>query len=157
MRLLAQSAKFRQAVIIALVAYGLLIWAVAEARKSTGREELKAKVAAIRSNVSEAAKVLDAAETGRLTAKFFQIETEMLREQLVEATRSLDSVRPGAGFEGSLAQARKLAESAASELGVASSSYRDPSDGDRSEMEKTRVKLGEIFGQTVALEESLKR
>lgn len=157
MRLLTQSAKFRQAIIVAIFGYGLLIWAAAQARKSTGRESLKIEVAGIRSNISEAAQILDAAEAGRLTSKYFHDETELLHGKLIEATKNLGSVAPKAELEAAFTQARGLAESAANELNGVSTSLRDESGMDKRGMERTRTRLEEIFGQAVALEKSLNR
>ena len=73
MRQAIQSTKFMQAIIVALIAGGMIFWIGVEMGKPAGREDLKVEVVDIRSNVSEAAKVIEAATYGRLTAKYFQI------------------------------------------------------------------------------------
>jgi len=74
MRQAVQSTKLMQAIIIALIAGGVIFWIGAEKGKPAGRKDLKVEVTDIRSNVSEAAKIIDAAAAGRLTEKYFQNE-----------------------------------------------------------------------------------
>ncbi len=112
-----QSAKLMQAIIAVLIAGGVIFWAIAEMSKPAGRGNLKVEVADIRSNVSEASKIIEAATAGSLTAKYFQNETAMLQEKLANTSKTLGSAKPEPGLEERFAQARRLAESAAAELG----------------------------------------
>jgi hypothetical protein len=152
MRSLSQSSKIMQAVIAALFAYGLLMWAVAEARKATSRDDLRVEVASLRSNVSEAMKVLDSADRGALTPQYFRVETEMLHEKLAGVAKTLGSVEPEPGLEGPLGQARALAERAVKVSKDLNSSFEESST-----LKKAGAELAEIFGRAAALEESLRR
>lgn len=152
MRQATQSAKLMQAIIAALIAGGVIFWIGAETNKPAGRKDLKVEVTDIRSNVSEAAKIIEAAESGSLTAKYFQNEIAMLQEGLSKTSKALGSAKPEPGLEAKFAQARQLAESAAAELGGLSSSF-----GDKAAMENTKAKLAEIFEKSVTMEKDLEQ
>jgi hypothetical protein len=152
MRQTTQSAKFMQAMIALLIIGGVIIWVAIEMGKPAGGEYLKAEVADLRSNVSEAMKIIDVAAAGRLTARFFRIETSMLQEKLAKTAKTLGSAEPEPGLESKFAHARDLAESAKTELGGL-----PPSFGDKSAMAGAKAKLAEIFGEAVALEKSLEK
>lgn len=147
-----QSAKLMQAIIAVLIAGGVIFWAIAEMSKPAGRGNLKVEVADIRSNVSEASKIIEAATAGSLTAKYFQNETAMLQEKLANTSKTLGSAKPEPGLEEKFAQARRLAESAAAELGGLSSSF-----GDNQAMEGAKSKLAEIFEKAVTMEKDLEQ
>jgi hypothetical protein len=147
-----QSAKFMQAMIGALIVGGIIFWIGAETGKPAGREDLKVEVTDIRSNVSEAMKIIEAAMTGSLTAKYFRNETAMLQEKLVKTSKTLGSAKPEHGLEEKFAQARQLADSAAAELGRLS-----PSFGDKLAMEDMKAKLAEIFEKAVMMEKELEQ
>ncbi len=152
MRQVTQSVKFMQAMIVLLIIGGVIIWVAIEMGKPAGGEYLKVEVADLRSNVSEAMKIIEVAAAGRLTARFFQTETSMLQEKLAETTKALGSAKPEPGFESKFAQARELAENAKTELGGLSSSF-----GDNSAMAESQAKLAEIFGEAKELEKSLEK
>jgi hypothetical protein len=152
MRQVTQSAKFMQAMIVLLITGGVIFWVAIEMSKPAGEEYLKVEVADLRSNVSEAIKIIDVASAGRLTARFFQTETSLLQEKLAKTAKTLGSAKPGPGFESKFAQARDLAASAKTELSGLSSSF-----GDKSAMAGVKAKLAEIFGEAVALEKSLEK
>ena len=152
MRQATQSAKFMQAMIVLLITGGVIFWVAIEMGKSAGGEHLKVEVADLRSNVSEAMKIIEVAAAGGLTARFFQIETAMLQEKLAKTMKTLGSAKPEPGLESKFAQARELAESAKTALGGLSSSF-----GDKSAMADAQAKLAEIFGEAATLEESLKK
>lgn len=139
-------------IIVALIAGGMIFWIGAEMGKPAGREDLKVEVVDIRSNVSEAAKVIEAATYGRLTAKYIQNETAMLQENLAKTSKTLGSAKVEPGLEAKFAEARQLAESAATELGRLSSSF-----GDKQAMEEAKAKLAEIFERTVTMEKDLEQ
>jgi hypothetical protein len=84
MRQVTQSAKFMQAMIILLITGGVIFWIAIEMGNPAGGEDLKVEVADLRSNVSEAMKIIEVASAGRLTARFFQTETSMLQEEVSE-------------------------------------------------------------------------
>jgi hypothetical protein len=146
MRQGTQSAKFMQAMIVFLSTGGVIFWVAIEMRKPAGSGDLKVEVADLRSNVSEAMKIIEVAAAGRLTARFFQTETSMLQEKLAKTAKTLGSAKPEPGFESKFAQARELAESAKTELGGLSSSF-----GDKSAMAEARAKLEEIFREASSL------
>jgi hypothetical protein len=152
MRQVTQSVKFMQAMIVLLITGGVIFWAAIEMGKPAGGKYLKVEVADLRSNVSEAMKIIEVAAAGRLTARFFQTETSMLQERLAKTAKTLGSAKPEPGFESKFAQARDLAESAKTELGGLSTSF-----GDKSAMAEAQAKLAEIFGQAVTLEKSLEQ
>ena len=152
MRQAVQNTKLMQAIIVALIAGGVIFWIGAETGKPAGREDLKVEVVDIRSNVSEAAKIIEAAAAGRLTARYFQNETAMLQEKLVKTSETLGSAKPEPGLEPEFAQARDLAENAATELGRLSSSF-----GDKPAMEDTKARLAEIFEKARTMEKGLEQ
>lgn len=152
MRQITQSVKFMQAIIVLLITGGVIFGVAIEMGKPASGEYLKVEVADIRSNVSEAMKIIEVAVAGRLTARFFQTETAMLQEKLAETAKTLGSAKPEPGFESKFARARDLAESAKTELGGLSSSF-----GDKSAMAETQEKLAEIFGEAEELEKSLEK
>jgi hypothetical protein len=147
-----QGVKLMQGMITILIAGGVIFWAVAEMSKPAGRDNLKVEVADIRSNVSEASKVIEAATAGSLTAKYFQSEIAMLQEKLADTSKTLGSAKPEPGLEEKFAQARRLAESAAAELGGLSSSF-----GDNPALEGAKAKVAEIFEKAVTMEKDLKQ
>jgi hypothetical protein len=130
----------------------VIFWIGAEMGKPAGRKDLKVEVVDIRSNVSEAAKIIEAATAGSLTAKYFQNETAMLQKKLAKTSKNLGSTKVEPGLEAKLAQARDLAESAAAEMGKLSSSF-----GDKPAMEEVKAKLAEIFERTVTIEKGLEQ
>jgi hypothetical protein len=152
MRQVTQSAKFMQAAIVLLITGGVIFWVAIEMGKPAGIEDLKVEVADLRSNVSEAMKIIEVAAAGRLTARFFQTETSMLQEKLSKTAKTLGSAKPEPGFESEFGQARGLAESAKTKLGGLPSSF-----GDESAMAAVKAKLAEIFGEALALEKSLEK
>jgi hypothetical protein len=150
MRQVTQSVKFMQATIVLLITGGVITWVAIEMGKPAGGEYLKVEVGNLRSNVSEAMKIIEVAAAGGLTAKFFQTETAMLQEKIAKTAKTLGSAKPEPGFESKFAQARELAESAKTELGGLS-----PSFGDEPAMAEAQAKLKEIFGEADELEKSL--
>jgi hypothetical protein len=152
MRQVTQSSKFMQAVIVLLIAGGVIFWVGVEMGRPAGRKDLYVEVSDLRSYVSESIKIIDAAAAGRLTTNFFRIETELLRKKLVKVTEDLASSKPEPGFEAKFAQSRSLAENAVAELNKLS-----PSFGDRAAMAEIRERLKDIYEKTVALEEGLKQ
>lgn len=152
MRQVTQSSKFMQAVIVLLIAGGVIFWVGVEMGRPAGRKDLYVEVSDLRSYVSESIKIIDASAAGRLTTNFFRIETELLRKKLVKVTEDLASSKPEPGFEAKFAQARGLAENAVGELNKLS-----PSFGDGTAMTGIRERLKDIYEKTVALEEGLKQ
>jgi hypothetical protein len=152
MRQVTQSVKFMQAMIVLLITGGVIFWVAIEMSKPAGGKDLKVEVADLRSNVSEAMKIIEVAAAGRLTAKFFQTETAMLQEKIAKTAKTLGSAKPEPGFESKFAQARELSESAKTLLGGLSSSF-----GDKSAMVGMKAKLADIFGEAVTLEKSLEK
>ena len=105
MRQTIQSMKLMQAILVALIAGGMIFWIGAEMGKPAGREDLKVEVVDIRSNVSEAAKIIEAAASGRLTGKYFQNETAMLQENLAKTSKTLGSAKVEPGLEAKFVEA----------------------------------------------------
>jgi hypothetical protein len=139
-------------VIIVLLIVGGAAWFVYEELKPAGPDDLKVEVGDLRSTVSEAERIIEQATAGKLTAKFFQVELDMLRDQAETARKNMASAKPQQGLEVKFFEARFLAETARDVIGRLLPLFDQPQ---QTSVEK--AELERIFRQAVALENSLKQ
>jgi hypothetical protein len=152
MRQASQGVKFMQSIIALLIVGGATWWFAFEALQPAGPDDLKVEVGDLRSSISEAEQIIEQAEAGKLTATFFQVELELLRDQAETARKNLGAEKPQPGLEGKFAAARGLAETARDVISRLLPLFNQPQ-----QMNSEKAKLEKVSQQAVALEESLKQ
>jgi hypothetical protein len=141
-----------QIIIALLIVGGAAWWFAFEELKPAGPDDLKVEVGDLRSTVSEAERIIEQAAAGKLTAQFFRVELEMLRDQVETARKNIGAEQPQPGLEVKFAEARRLAETGRDAIGRLLPLFNQPQ-----QMNGEKTELERIFQQAVALEESLKQ